>query len=279
MQRRGQAGLADDVGRAAGQLVAEKSRGGQRGRRNRRLRHRQSDPANRADRSRGVKIELFVRTRKGRFFSTSRRRNSAAPGSACSSRTRTPSMSSASTALPNARAQSLNSARPVTCFTTMFVPGDDVATAARPWQVPDMTPVHFFGSCPPSASTDARLRKPVVRHAARSRRSGRTSSRTDWRSASPPPAHRRRTRCSPSCGGRCRRIRYRPVGRHPAPLRPLWTRWVAAALRRDKAAHRAPRPRRMPPAGASTTCGRGWVTSGRRCSAARENVHMSSSLC
>src|SRR5215218_9801761 len=47
----------------------------------------------RADRSRGVKIELFVRTRNGRFLSTNRCRNSAAPGRACSSRTSTPSMS------------------------------------------------------------------------------------------------------------------------------------------------------------------------------------------
>src|SRR5215218_1539762 len=51
------------------------------------------DRANRADRSRGVKIELLVRTRKGRFFSTSRCRNSAAPGRARSSWTRTPSIS------------------------------------------------------------------------------------------------------------------------------------------------------------------------------------------
>src|SRR3712207_5026041 len=47
----------------------------------------------RAARSRGVKIELLVRTRKRRCFSTSRSRNSAAPGSAFSSCTSTPSMS------------------------------------------------------------------------------------------------------------------------------------------------------------------------------------------
>src|ERR1700682_1577079 len=49
--------------------------------------------ARRAARSRGVKIELFVSTRKRRSRSTSRCRNSAAPGRACSSRTRTPSIS------------------------------------------------------------------------------------------------------------------------------------------------------------------------------------------
>ena len=47
----------------------------------------------RADRSRGVKIELLVSTRKRRSRSTSRSRNSAAPGSAFSSWTSTPSMS------------------------------------------------------------------------------------------------------------------------------------------------------------------------------------------
>ena len=49
--------------------------------------------ARRAARSRGVKIELLVSTRNRRCFSTSRSRNSAAPGSAFSSCTSTPSMS------------------------------------------------------------------------------------------------------------------------------------------------------------------------------------------
>src|SRR3954451_5602481 len=49
--------------------------------------------ASRAARSRGVKIELFVSTRNRRPRSTSRSRNSAAPGSAFSSWTSTPSMS------------------------------------------------------------------------------------------------------------------------------------------------------------------------------------------
>src|SRR5579875_1166175 len=47
----------------------------------------------RADRSRGVKIELLVRTRKRRSRATNRSRKSAAPGSARSSCTSTPSMS------------------------------------------------------------------------------------------------------------------------------------------------------------------------------------------
>src|SRR5690625_3324255 len=51
------------------------------------------DVCNRAARSRAVKIELFVRTWNGICFSRSRATNSAAPGSACSSCTSTPSMS------------------------------------------------------------------------------------------------------------------------------------------------------------------------------------------
>src|SRR5690349_7112111 len=47
----------------------------------------------RADRSRGVKIELLVSTRKRRCFSTRRSRKSAAPGRAWPSCTSTPSMS------------------------------------------------------------------------------------------------------------------------------------------------------------------------------------------
>ena len=46
------------------------------------------DRAKRAARSRGVNIELFISTKKS--VSMSRCKNSAAPGSACSSRTRTP---------------------------------------------------------------------------------------------------------------------------------------------------------------------------------------------
>src|SRR5690242_11766968 len=51
------------------------------------------DRASRAARSRGVKIELLVSTRNGRRLSTNAFKNSAAPGSAWSSWTRTPSMS------------------------------------------------------------------------------------------------------------------------------------------------------------------------------------------
>ena len=67
VQRRRQPGLADDVGRAAGQLVAQEVAVASA--------DVQIEPSgtcrperrSRADRSRGVKIELFVRTRKGRF--------------------------------------------------------------------------------------------------------------------------------------------------------------------------------------------------------------------
>src|SRR3954451_11193562 len=51
------------------------------------------DRVSRAARSRGVKIELLVSTRKRRSVSTSRSRKSAAPGRALPSCTRTPSMS------------------------------------------------------------------------------------------------------------------------------------------------------------------------------------------
>ncbi len=51
------------------------------------------DRVNRAARSRGVKIELLVNTKNGRSLSASVCRNSAAPGNADSSRTKTPSIS------------------------------------------------------------------------------------------------------------------------------------------------------------------------------------------
>ena len=49
--------------------------------------------SNRARRSRAVKIELLVSTRNGRPCFCSASMNSGPPGRACSSRTRTPSMS------------------------------------------------------------------------------------------------------------------------------------------------------------------------------------------
>ena len=71
MQRGGQARLADDVGRPAGQLIA----GGSVAVASAEVQIEASgtvrpERVSRADRSRGVKIELFVSTRNGRSCST-----------------------------------------------------------------------------------------------------------------------------------------------------------------------------------------------------------------